>query len=526
MTRRVGFFSANVLLAFLFLICLQTAVFANDDTYAQKEDSLLTLLEISPERVKSKIFIELSSLALEEDTSLAKLYARRAMDFANRFQSHFDLSKSHYQMGRLLFYQDSLENALGHIKKSLSISHQKEGDSETGIAYMNLTGKSLFYKASIYHQLYPDSVKVILKDLLSALENLSESNDYRMLAWINHLLGQQYFEINIFDQGLAFLQKAVEYYTEIGDKHTMAMVYMQMSYRVDRSTGIEYAQKAIDLFAESGDSLGMARNLIHISYNCRKILDTETNLRYLQLGYDIYKKYNDYSGMVYALFHLATYHSFHLGDSASALRYLKKGAQISLDHQVIKSAGHIFITLGTIYKMRKQYDSAAYYLHIADSVTAFRPGKPERIRYFIRMGDLLNAMERYDEAEIYLLEALEQSQKIDDWQLINIAYNTLYRNFKDIGNYEKALTFYEQHEQLKNKMINQSTESKIAESQIRYETEKMGHQLEVIKKDQQIKNQQLRKNQITIASITTVLFLILVFSGGHNSPADKKTPCL
>jgi AraC-like DNA-binding protein len=513
MTQSVGVFSLKLFLAVQVFFFLPALFFANEDAASHRKDSLLTLLEISPDRVKSKIYSEMSDLALEMDTSQAKVYAIQAFSYASKFQAPFDLAQSHYRLGQILLYQDSVETALLHFKRSLAIAHESEDQGEKGRAYLTLSGKSLYFKASIYHGLYSDSAKIILSDLLQALENLDGSNEYKMLADLNHLLGQQYFEINIFDKGLEHYHKALEYYKEIDDKHAMALIYMQLSYRVDRATGHEYAQRSTELFAQSGDSLGMAKNLIHISYNARNILDDDMNLKYLQRAYGIYKKYADYPGMVYALFHLATYHSRKLGDSAAALQYLKKGAEIALKHKVIKGAGHLFITLGGYYKMEGQYDSAAYYYHIADSITAYMPGKPERIRYFIRMGEMLNAMGQFEEAEEYLKKALEQAQKIDDWQLINIAYNTLYRNFKDIGNYEKALTFYEQHEQLKNKMINQSTESKIAELQIRYETDKMEHQLEVLEKDREIKNQLLRKNQLTIASISTVLLLILAFTG-------------
>jgi len=436
MIKRIGFFGATMLMAHYFLFFWHTLVFANNNTYTQKEDSLMTLLEISPDRVKSKIYIELSDLAINKDTSIAKVFARKALDYANMFGAHFDLANSHYRMGRILFHQDSLESALFHIKKSLAISHEIEGQGEIEQAYLILSGKSLYLKASIYQGLYSDSAKIILPDLLQALERIGGSDEYKILAEINHLLGQQYFEINMYDQGLEYFNKALEYYTVLNDKHAMAAIYMQMSYRVDRATGHEYAQRAIDLFAESGDSLGMARNLIHIAYNTRKILDPETNLGYLQLGYDIYEKYNNYPGMVYALFHLATYHSYHLGDSAAALKYLKKGAEISLEHHVVKSAGHIFITLGGFYKNRCQYDSAAYYLHIADSITALIPGKPERIRYFIGMGDLQVSIGRYQEAEDYLTKALQQAEKIDDWQLVSIAFHTLYTALKNSGNFK------------------------------------------------------------------------------------------
>jgi AraC-like DNA-binding protein len=513
MSKTVCIIHFKTLLAIPLILLMQANAFAEDGTYFHKMDSLVTLLEISPDRVKSKIYAEMSDLAMKTDTSLAKAYAVLAFEYADVYQARFDLSQSYYRLGRILYYQDSLELALYHVGKSLSISRENEDDIETGYAYRYLSGKSLFYKASIYHGIYPDSTKVVLKYLLAALEKLNGTNDYKMLANINQLLGRQYFEINIFDKGLEHFNKVLDYYEIIDEKPIMANIYRHISYRVDRATSIDYAQKSIELYAESGDSLGMARNLINISFNTREIIDPETNLGYLQLAYDIYEKHEYYPGMVYALFHLATYHGYHLGDSDTELRYLKKGAEISLRHHVVKSAGHIFITLGTYYKTKHQYDSAAYYLHIADSITAFMPGKPERIRYLIRMGDLLNATERYEEAEDYLVKALEQAQEIDDWQLINIAFLTLYRTFKNAGNFEKALAFFEQHRDLKNKMINQSTEGKIAELQIRYETDKMEHQIELMEKDRQLKNQLLRKNQITIISISGVMFLVLVFSG-------------
>jgi len=513
MTKSVGYFSVNMLLVFQFITLVQTVAFASTDTYAHKKDSLLILLDISPDRVKSKIYCALCDLEIKRDTSMAKTYTKLALKYARAFQASFDLAQSHFRMGRILFYQDSLAASLNHIETSLAISCENEGDSEAGLTYANLSGKSLYLRASIYHQIYPDSAKIILEDLLKAFEKLENSNDYKILADIHQMLGQQYFALNIFDKGLTHFQKALDYYKMLDDKLNMARIYVQMSYRVDRATGIDYAQRAIELFAEGGDSVQIARNLIHISYSARNILDDTMNLKYLQRAFEIYQKYDDYPGMVYALFHLGTYHSQYLRDSAAALRYLIKGAEISMEHQVVKSAGHIFITLGTFYKNKHQYDSAAYYLHIADSITAYIPGSPERIRYFIRMGDLLNAMEKYAEAEDYLLIALEQAKKIDEWQLINIAYSTLYRIFKNQGDHEKALAFYEQHEKLKNRMINRSTESKIAELQVRYETEKMEHQLEVVKKDRELKDQLLRKREITIISISTGLLLILVFSG-------------
>ncbi len=513
MSKRVSYFWVNMLLAFQLLIFVHTNIIAQDDSYDRKKDSLLTLLEISPDRVKSKIYGTLSDLMLNTDTSQAKAFASRAFAYAEMFRAPFDLAQSHYRLGRILFFQDSMEKAMFHLEKSLAISIDKEDPRASESEYPKLSGKSLFYKARIHQQLYPDSTKKILVDLLQALAKLNGSKEDKMIAGINQMIGGQYFKVTMYDEGLKYFQKALEGYKMLGDKRNMAVIYTEMLYRVDRTTSLDYAQKAIDLYAETGDSLSMARNLINISYNTRNILDTETNLGYLQLAYDIFKKHNHFSGMVYALFHLATYHSYHLGDSATELHYLKKGADIALSHAVIKDAGYIFITLGDFYKEQHQYDSAAYYLYIADSITSLMPENAERLYYLVRMGDFLNATGRYDEAGGYQMKALRQAEKINDWQITDIAYDALYRTFKNQGDYKKALSFFEQHRDLINRMINQSTEKKIAELQIRYETEKMENQLTLMKKEQELKNQQLRKREITILSISAGLLLFLIFSG-------------
>jgi AraC-like DNA-binding protein len=502
---------ASVLVALLFFLP-DISLKAEDQHLPNEADSMLNVLGISPDRLKPKIYLRLSDMVLPADTFQAIIYARQASELATELKILPDQLMANHQLSKIYFHLDSLQLALQHAQEALRISEHTVAEGETQMMIETLIGESLYYQAACYQQLYTDSVQAIVFNLTDALKKLRNTTQYNILADAHRLLGQQYLDIKMFDKGVEHLHQAIDYYEIIDDKSALAYLYMQISYRVDRVTGIQYAQKAIELYAQANDSLGMARNLVHIAYNTRKILDPETNLGYLNLAYSIYEKYDDYGGMVYTLFHLATYHTSHLIDSSAGLSYLKKGAEIALKHEVIKSAGHVFITLGSFYKNRRQYDSAAYYMHVADSITALIPGKPERIRYFIGMGDLQVSIGRYQEAEDYLTKALQQAEKIDDWQLVSIAFHTLYTALKNSGNFKKALYFYEQHMELINKMINQSTERAIADVQIKYETSKMEHALDMMKKSEALKNAELQRKQMTIYSISAGLLLILAFS--------------
>ncbi|NCC74109.1 MAG: helix-turn-helix domain-containing protein [Sphingobacteriia bacterium] len=475
-------------------------------------DSMLNLLTISPDRLKPKIYLHLSEILLPTDTLQSMIYARHALELAHELKIHQDQLWANHQLSKIYFHFDSMRFALEHSQEALRISEKLKVDKELKPLIETLTGECLYLRAACYRQLYPDSVQSILIDLIDATEKLKNSTLFETLANIHQLLGQQYLDINIFDKGIEHLRKAIEYYEIIDNKSAMAYLYMQLSYRTDRATGLQYAQKSINLYTQANDSLGMARNLIHMAYQTRKILDKETNLNYVNLAYSIYEEFNDYPGMVYALFHLATYHCFHLSDSTTGLKYLKKGAEIALKHQVTKSAGHIFVTLGSFYKNRQQYDSAAYYFHIADSITRFIPAKPERIRFLTSMGEFYTELQKTELAGEYLQKALEMAEKTDEWQLTEIIYQAFYTLYKQNGDFEQALYYFERRRDLLSRMINQSTERAIAEMQIRYETARVEHTLDMMKKNEALKNAELQRKQMTIYSITSGLLLIMAFS--------------
>jgi tetratricopeptide (TPR) repeat protein len=475
-------------------------------------DSMLNLLGKSPDRLKSKIYLQLGEMALPADTLQSIIFTRQALELAHELKIHPDELWANHHLSNIYFHLDSTQLALEHAQEALRIVEHVNIDVELKPTIETLAGECLYLRGACFLQLFPDSVHAIVFDLKNAVEALSNSTRYEVLAKAHRLLGQQYLDINMFDQGIDHLRKAIDYFEIIDDKSTMAYLYMQLSYRIDRVTGLQYAQRAIDLYAQAKDSLGMARNLIHMAYQSRKILDKETNLKYVNLAYSIYEKFNDYPGMVYALFHLATYHCHHLGDSATGLIYLKKGADIALKHKVTKSSGHIFVTLGSFYQNRQQYDSAAYYFRIADSITRIIPTMPERIRFLTSMGEFYSELQKTELAREYLQKALDMANKTDEWQLTELIYNALYTLFKQTRDFEQALYYFERRRALLNKIMNQSTERAIADMQIKYETAKMEHALDMMKKNDALQNAELQRKQTTIYSISAGLLLILAFS--------------
>lgn len=502
---------ASVCVAILFGL-LDISLKAGITQTSHETDSILNLLEISPDRIKPKIYLRLSEIVLPADTLQSTLYALQALKLSNELEIPPDQLRANHQLSKIYFHLDSLQLALEYAQEAIRISKQVNVDEDLRPTMETLTGESLYLRAACYSQVYPDSVQAIVFDLINALTKLQNSSWYETIAKAYQLIGQHYLDMNIFDKGIEHLLKAIDFYELIDDKSAMAYLYMQLSYRFDRVTGLQYAQKAIELYAQANDSLGMARNLIHMAYHTRKILDKETNLNYVDLAYNIYEKFNDYSGMVYSLFHLATYHCLHIGDSATGLAYLKKGADIALKNKVTKSAGHIFVTLGNFYKNRHQYDSAAYYFHLTDSITNLNPEKPERIRFLTSMGEYYAELHKPAEAEEYLLKALNMSVKIDEWQLTEIIYHALYSLYKQTGDFEQALDYFERRRNLMNRMMNQSTERAIAEMQIRYETARVEHALDIMKKSEALQNAELQRKQIAIYSILAGLLLIMAFT--------------
>jgi AraC-like DNA-binding protein len=82
-----------------------------------------------------------------------------------------------------------------------------------------------------------------------------------------------------------------------------------------------------------------------------------------------------------------------------------------------------------------------------------------------------------------------------------------------MGNYRKSLEEYKKYNAVKVSVFTEQSLEKLSEMEARYETEKKQQQIEILVKDSQVHEAELRKKQIVLYSLWGGLFFLIISSG-------------
>ncbi len=487
-------------------------IFAVENDSVAEIDCLTSLLEISPDELKSRIYLRMSELVMESDKQLAADYAQHALRLAAGHEMPLDQIRSLCILSHIAILKDEKPQALKYIRPAFDIlkSANKKHYSEQQID--ELEGQCLFYKTKSYDGLYPDSAMVMIMDLLRAVDLLKSSRDQMLCADAFYLLGRLYADAGIFDKSSENLDHAIKIYQSSGEKKKLADAFKLASFFVERTQKIHYIQQAIDMYSQTGDSLLMANAILSLTNATKSFMPPKATLEYFDRVLEIYGRLENYPKMALTYFLLGTFYLNEFQDTATGKCIYFKGVEICRQKQVLKNAGHLYVAIGTMYTVRQELDSAGYWFHLADSVTQFMPGSSERTRYLYQAGQYYRYLKKYDVAKQMMLDALELTKTEKDYLLERNIYHYLYYLYRDLGDYRRALQSYKRYKEMQDSVFRADTEKDVVEMQIRYETQQKENKLVLMKKNDELKDAEIRRKEIYLAAFSSGLLLTALFS--------------
>lgn len=240
-----------------------------------------------------------------------------------------------------------------------------------------------------------------------------------------------------------------------------------------------------------------------------------------------------------------------------ALEGLLKSLDFKKSQNDSAGIGRSYIMIGNMYAQQERFEAAADYLRLSAAIWKTLKHPKSTVNYSItlnNLGNVFSAMGKYDEAEKSYLKCIEIKSEIGDSLGLADAYNNVGDFYYQNGEFEKALTFFEQSVQwlnsraarpkevvaLENQSIaleklgrhkealnvlwqrNKLNESlledryseKVAELLEEFEAEKKDHQINELRTENQLKvmalNQARTRSFIwLLGSVFLVLFLVL-----------------
>ncbi|RYE20847.1 MAG: tetratricopeptide repeat protein [Sphingobacteriales bacterium] len=305
----------------------------------------------------------------------------------------------------------------------------------------------------------------------------------------------------LYEQALALLQGSGADSIIARAYNGMGVWYLKKS---DYSMALDHYFKALRLFEQADDAAGLGGVLANIGEVYQVKNDIPSAKKYILRSMDISKKSNHMSSYLDAAQTLANIYGMNNQfDSAMAIDRMGIAASDSMGSTKLKST--FYNNLGNCYMYSNRPDSARYYFTQCVALDSANGILHYMVDNYLTLGQLSLQQKQLGEAEQYFQRAIKLSDSVSEKQLKFHAWKALSTLYKQQNNLVMAITAKDSAAAVKDRMINEKSENKIAELQELYETEK---------KEQTIALQQVKlSRQKLLLTGSVILLASLTLSG-------------
>lgn len=265
---------------------------------------------------------------------------------------------------------------------------------------------------------------------------------------------------------------------------------------------IENALAAIKLFEKNNDAVGILKSRVLMSQVYQLKDDLPRAEKILQENLLLLPKIEDLKIKINTLHTLANVYGME-GKYAEALELDSIGLKLCEAENANFQKSSLYDNMANCYMYSNRFVEAEKYFRLCLDIDSSFDNKKQMSDTYLNLGNLMLMQKKYNEAEMYLNHSIVFADSTGYKQGKYSAYLILSDLYKATNQYEKAFTSLQTAYSIKGKIINESTESKIAELETVYQTEK---------KEQQLKLQKAeitKKNYLLWGLIAGVGFLIL-----------------
>ena len=239
--------------------------------------------------------------------------------------------------------------------------------------------------------------------------------DAELIGLAANNLGAMYMLRNEYDSAISFYEKAIEQYKRIGDRKRLSRAHSNLGITYRRwgeiTTALNHYLVARDYLAGTGDDKRLGQILHNMGQLYLSVGDLPASVTHLNEALRLREAVKDQDGAAFTLKSLGNA-TRDLGDAEEALAFHRRALELN---QRLNRTGRIAANLVEIAADQfalGDYEEAQVSLkeaeqHLSDS-------DPRLLgRSFIVRADVLDALERRDDADANLALALKQFENID-----------------------------------------------------------------------------------------------------------------
>ncbi|MCD4820418.1 MAG: tetratricopeptide repeat protein [Candidatus Cloacimonetes bacterium] len=475
--------------------------------YSQTQiDSLITQLKHSNNLEKIQILNELSYQLRKSDKKKSLEYALEALQLSRKINHKKNECISLKNIGNYYTLSRDYEKATEYYNLGLKISKKKH--------FYKSQADFLYNLAMIEKNNH--NFEIALKHYYESLILYEKTKNTEKIANTLFSIGTTYWYKGDYSKALEYQKKSLKCYQELKNNRKIAKTYNNMGnlyYKLgDFNKSIDMYMQSLKIKEDMGDKKEIAFCLSNIGNiyiktgNFQKAL--ETHLYALQ----VYEDMEDKELIVITLNSIGVDYS-ELGNKDEAIIYFEKVLRFSDDKSVQKAVGFALNNIGRIFMNRGNNQEAQNYFEKSILVKKAINDKSGLAISYKNLSYIHIYEKRNNKAKELLIKSMEMAKEIDDLYLLKECYGALADLYFGIGSYKLAFENLTEYSVLLDSLVSESTNERINELLIQYETEKKGKEIEILKqesvvKEFKIKEQKLIKN---IFILGLILFIIISY---------------
>ncbi len=556
----MGIFKFNIVIRLL-VACFASSIILSGQSY--NIDSIKIILSKLNEKDRPHKQLQFASEIATFDFKMADKLAREALNYYLKNKNKSGIAKCYTTLGDIYMNNNSIDDAIKFFREAYQI--EKDLGNTENVAYLlnglgmcfyysnNLKeAKSYFFQArniakgkspkeeasalnsigSCYRREgQPDSAKYYF---LQSLHILKDKQEDKLQARTYQNIGLIEFEQGNYEQAIYNYQQAKEIRDKLGDLQGKAILLNNIgnvyySWGKYQQAAVNY-QQALEIFEKIGFNSGLASAYTNLGTTFIKLRDYNTARDYLEKALQERKKSDNKLEIANAYINLANLFS-QINHEENKKRYGENWEKIILKHlssakvlqqyktsllyneEALKLSNEIgnkrikamsLNNIGTIYSLAGLSDKALEYYNQALQINREIGNLPDVVINLFAIGIIHSSNGNYENALRYFNESLKIAQQIQRTETEKDIYYNLSVMYENMGNSAKALEYYKNYARLKDTLLNKETFKQIAELKTKYETEKKQKEIELLSKDQKLKENQIRQQRMAI-----IFFIIL-----------------
>ena len=339
-----------------------------------------------------------------------------------------------------------------------------------------------------------------------ALNLANELNYPKGVAQAYNDMGIIYIDKSLYDSAISYFKNAMKIREKLNDQTGIASLYNKLGIIFQKQGNLKEALQnqlaALKIYEALDMELWMSYCLNNIAIVHFNLGNFNKSLEYHREALKYRKKLGNSYGIAASYGNIANV-NLSLKDTASAISYYEKALKTFREMEYDEGISTILSNLGNIYLVRKQNRKALEVLK-ESLVIREKMGDQKAISSsLIKMGEAYGNMGEYDNAFKVLYRGLQIAQKINVVEEEISAYLNLAKLYSLTGKSDSSYVYTSYYIALKDSVYEQRLQQQIVGLQIKYETEK-------IEKDNQLLTQEIELKEARLKQRNTTL-LLLVF---------------